>query len=93
MVTGKHWDWPAIPASGHQAGGMRQMGLAQQVGYAMRRARALDQQRLAVEIVLERHSAAPTVVGWARAVLRSDELKPYKLLYRLAESREVGERN
>ena len=64
---------------------MRQMGLAQHVARAMWHRRALDQQRAAVGIVLERYSAAPTVVGWAHAVLRSDELGRYSLLYRLAE--------
>ena len=85
MVTRKHWDWPAIPASGHQAGGMRQMGLAQQVGYAMRRARALAAQRQAAAVVLAKYSEAPTVVGWARGVLRSDEIGRYNLLFRVTE--------
>jgi hypothetical protein len=61
------------------------IGLAEQLEHDMRRGRALEAQRRAAGVLLERYAAAPTLARWARLVLRSDEVKPYRLLYRVAE--------
>lgn len=59
--------------------------LAERVGLAMARRQALEQQRAAVKIVLAKYSTAPSIAGWARDVLRSDEIRRYRLLYRIAD--------
>src|ERR1035437_8758009 len=61
------------------------VNLAEQIQVAMQRQRALAAQRVAVGVVLAKYSEAPTVVGWARTVLASDEVRPYRLLFRVAE--------
>jgi hypothetical protein len=64
---------------------MTTTGLAARVEQAMRRSRALVQQRRAAGIVLERYAAAPTVARWARRVARADEIGHYSLLYRVVD--------
>ena len=64
---------------------MTTVTLAQQVGRAMYRARALAAQRKAAAVLLERCHDGPTICEWAHSVLRCDEPRPYKLLYRIAD--------
>ena len=61
---------------GRKAGSMRYDAetLGQRVHKAMERSRALAAQRQAAATLAERCQSAPTVCGWARAVMRSDEL-------------------
>jgi hypothetical protein len=59
--------------------------LGERVEQAMRRSRALEQQRAAAAVVLAKCGACPTVARWARRVERSDEIGAYALLYRVVE--------
>lgn len=59
--------------------------IARAVGDSMMRARALQQQRVAVAVVLQRYGAVESVERWARTVLASDEPRGYRLLFRIAE--------
>ena len=59
--------------------------LAGTVELAMARRHALDQQRKAAAVVLERYGAVEGVERWAHSVLRCDEPQGYRLLFRLAD--------
>ena len=59
--------------------------LAQRVEATMQRARLLQQQRQAARLILVRYGACPPVALWARSCYASDEVRPYHLLFRIAE--------
>ena len=61
------------------------VNLAEQIQVAMQRQRALAAQRVAVAIVLAKYGACPPVALWARSCYASDEVRPYHLLFRIAE--------